>query len=254
MKLRLLSLLLLASAGFLTTSCSSWYGGIDDADALTGGVLPTEWDFDNFKYEQDNAPYNIVLDKFYDKRIPAAFITQPDDDIIVTYNPDTLPGRAPGYVRAVMESMFEQGSKPAERKVEVELRNVEMRIVTGNFASGRGGRYLVRLEAVARARDAAGNVLLKDKRYVVTHEGSRRLYEGRQLSERDDWKRMMTVTRFGVRELALQIGTDILQAKPNALIMTPTAPTEPATKPAVEQKPALPEPGLPPASTTPAQQ
>ena len=180
---------------------------------------------------------NIVFDlsRFVDRRVPEAFSTFESHMVLHTYNPDRLPGNAPAFIRAVMDETLginKDVPNPEVREVLFELRDIDMRILNGNFISGQFGRYYVRIEANVKVRNSQG-VVLVDKPYEMKLETIRQSFSGHQPSADEDWNDMSRTVKMAIHNLSFNIMNDTLHAagqqihagelKNNPQMLTPEA-------------------------------
>lgn len=159
---------------------------------------------------------NIVFDlgRFVDRRSPQSYSTFEPNIVLHTYNPDRLPGSAPAFVRAVMDETLgvnKDVATPDVREVFFELRDIDLRILNGNFISGPYGRYYARIEADVKVRDAQGTVLV-DKEYEMKLETMRQSFSGQQPSEAEDWNHMSRTVKMAIHNLSFNIMNDTLHA------------------------------------------
>jgi len=161
------------------------------------------------------ATTNISFDlsRFVDRRIPAAYSTFEPNVVLHTYDPDRLPGNAPGFIRSVMAEALitNDTTTPDVREVFFELRHMDMRLLNGNFISGEFGRYYVNIEADVMVRDGQGNILVK-KPYDIKYETARQSHSGRHLTTDEDWHYMTRTLKVTIHNMAFEIMNDTLKA------------------------------------------
>jgi hypothetical protein len=155
------------------------------------------------------------LSRFVDRRVPEAYSTYAPHIVLHTYDPDTLPGTAPAFIRAVMdETLAMDMNEPSNselREIFFELRNVDMRILNGNLISGEFGRYYTRIEADIKVRNSQGEVLL-DKPYEMELETMRQSFNGMQPDIDTDWHRITRTLKTAIHNLAFDIMNDTLES------------------------------------------
>jgi|TARA_Y100000782_G_scaffold41136_1_gene45610 hypothetical protein len=155
------------------------------------------------------------MGRFVDHRIPEAHSSYEPHIVLHTYNPDRLPGSAPAFVRSVIEESFNVNrdvANPQVREIMFELRDIDLRILNGNFISGKFGRYYTRIAADVNVRDSQGNVLV-DKPYEMELETIRQSFSGQQPSEAEDWNDMSRTMKLLLRNLSFEIMNDALNAQ-----------------------------------------
>lgn len=168
--------------------------------------------------EKGNLVFRIA--RFVDRRVPEAYSDYEPHIVMHTYDPDKLPGNAAGYVRSVMTESMTLDTQPVDPdtlEVFFELRNMDMRILNGNFVSGASGRYYVKVDADVMVRDGNGKIVLK-KPYEVKYETVRQSFNGGQVSIDTDWHDMIRTTRAAIQHLTFEVMDDTLD-KSNKTVM-----------------------------------
>ena len=157
---------------------------------------------------------NILFDlsRFVDRRSPESYSTYEPNIVMYTYDPDRLPGTAPAFVRSVMDETLgvNKGiTNPDRREVFFELRDIDIRILNGNFISGEFGRYYVRLEADVKVRDGQGKVIV-DKPYTEKFETIRQTFTGQHPTVDEDWNNMTRTVKMAIHNMSFNIMNDTL--------------------------------------------
>ena len=211
-KTGLLVLPLIASMGL--TACFGEYR--HDLIAANSSTFFKGYEERDEQMREALAGTDIVFDmtRFTDRRVPEAYSTYEPNIVIHTYDPDRLPGNAPAFIRAVMDETLginKNVSNPDRREVFFELRDVDLRILGGNFISGEFGRYYARINADVIVRSGQGKVLV-DQPYEIKFETVRQSFTGSHPTAEEDWHDMSRTVKMAIHYLAFNIMKDTLDA------------------------------------------
>ena len=137
-----------------------------------------------------------------------------DDDFYQTnivqhsYEAERLPGNATGFVRGKLSEALKTertAEKPENlRFVSMDLRDVDLKILHGNFYSGKLGRYYARVEGEVRISGNDDTVYMNE-RVSAEFQGNRQSFDGSQPDVKQDWHNMKLALMRAVDILALEI-------------------------------------------------
>jgi hypothetical protein len=166
--------------------------------------FPTLGDIDATQQQMQREGFSLKLTRVVDKRRPHAFTDLPEEENIDQVDPDRLPGNATGYVRSVLRQYFPTPNNATSLLSEIDLRDLKLRVLTGNLLSGEFGRYIVSIEADVLVRDQAGRVIYRDT-LTIEREARRVASAGRQPSTALDEKRMRILLEQVIQEVGLKM-------------------------------------------------
>ncbi len=224
-KNRRMNRLLISTRFFIPTMLAIALGGCfgeyrDNMAPATLGSVSKAYDVYVAEIEKKWKHEEIIFNfsNFVDRRVPSSMSTYKTGAVIHTYDSDVLPGQAPGYIRSVMEQIIqpdrESINQIEELQLAFELRDMDMRILEGNFISGEFGRYYIRVEADVKVSDNYGNILV-NKPYKVEYQTMRQAFSGHHPSIDEDWSNMMFSTRKAIKVLTYEIVEDTINGKTN---------------------------------------
>lgn len=152
--------------------------------------------------------YEIDVVRVEDRRVPGAFINDPEDNVLYEYRPDKLMRGVVPYVEALLGKYGFFGEDTAEDKAfigEVTLTELSTKIMTGNFVTGRFGHYQVHIRADVVVRNKKSIVIVNEP-MEITYTMQREAYTGRHPSTKQDEKRMMEAIENAFQAFAVEMG------------------------------------------------
>lgn len=136
------------------------------------------------------------------------------------YESDRLPGGATGFIRGRLEERLKTDRRVEENKnlrfVSLDLKDVDLKILEGNFISGRFGRYYARIVGQARVSGFDGTVYM-DAPVSAEFQGNRESFTGRDLGVDKDWHHVKLALLQAVDILALNLTQKLMDGKKGEL-------------------------------------
>lgn len=155
--------------------------------------------------------FSVEIVRFTDSRRPRSMESEDGDQLIYTYDPDTLMGGLSFQVPGMMGKYLSYRSKmPKHYKVEIDLKRMVTVIKAGTFWSGSWGRYHVDYEINVIARRPDSTIALQ-KSFTYSENQPRQDYNGRGPSKERDRSRMFDLTESLMRKAAEDIGWNLRQ-------------------------------------------
>ena len=125
-----------------------------------------------------------------------------------SYEVNRLAGNATGFVRGKLSEALktERVAEQQEniRFVSMDLQEVDLKILHGNFYSGRFGRYYARVEGDVRISGSDGTIYMNEP-VSAEFQGNRQSLNGSQPSVEQDWHNMKLALMRSIDILALEI-------------------------------------------------
>ena len=124
------------------------------------------------------------------------------------FEQDRLPGSTTGFIKGKLEDVLKT-DRPVQnnrnlRFVSFDLEEVDLKILEGNFISGRFGRYYARIDAQVRVTGFEGDVYL-DEPISTEFEAQRKSFTGRQPDSDQDWYNIQKTLLKATEALGLEI-------------------------------------------------
>mgnify|MGYP005839937879 CR=1 FL=1 len=138
---------------------------------------------------------------------PAQNIGYASEIVMHDIQVDHLPGSPSDFIRGKLEQVLktDRGAEVENiRFISVDLNEVDLKILEGNFYSGQMGRYYARIDAQVRVNDAQGERLMDDNVSAV-YQAQRKSFSGRQKGVDQDWHNIKKTLLKAVEALALEI-------------------------------------------------
>jgi hypothetical protein len=155
--------------------------------------------------------FSVELVRFTDNRRPRSSEFGPGETRFYIYEPDKILGGVDVRIPALIEKYLTY--RPRRDKnylVEIDLTELRMEVLRGNFISGSNGRYSIEMRMIATARRPDSTVILR-RGYKVIDTNPRKTYNGRSPSVEMDRAQLDTLAEAAVRKMAEHIGWDIRQ-------------------------------------------
>ena len=165
----------------------------------------------------DESPLRFKVSFVADAIVPNNQEAYQSEIVKHAYEADLLPGGITAFIRGRMEESLRTNRALSEaahtRFVSMDLKDVDLKILDGNFYSGKYGRYYARIEAQARVSGADGTVYLNAP-VKGEFQGNRQSFSGGGLSVKQDWHNMQLAFLHAIDLLVLDITQKLTQNEP----------------------------------------
>ena len=156
----------------------------------------------------EESPLRFKVTFVADAMVPGAGDFYQTNIVQHSYEADRLPGNATGFVRGKLSEALKTertAEKPENlRFVSMDLRDVDLKILHGNFFSGKYGRYYARVEGDVRVSGNDGTVYMNED-VSAEFQGNRQSFTGAQPDVEQDWHNAKLALMRAVDILSLEI-------------------------------------------------
>ena len=159
--------------------------------------------------------FSIEVVRFTDNRYPRTLERKSTEQVLDTYDPETLLNGITTRMPAMYEVRLAGRARlPRHYKLEFEVRRLETDILRGTFLSGGFGRYAIHYEVEVLARRPDSTVILR-KGYRFIDTKSRKTFNGRSPSLEQDQAMLVQMVEIAVQRTSELVAQDIARADSN---------------------------------------
>lgn len=200
----------LVGAAVGVTGCFGAYRG--DMTAATPESLHNKHTLKDLNAALAESPTRFKVSFIADAVVPGDDNWYQSNIVMHDYDIDRIPGGPMGFIEGRLEEVLKTARPTPERKnlrfVSMDVTDLDLKILEGNFFSGESGRYYARIEANVRISAIGGEVYL-DQPITAQYEGIRQSFTGRQLKPAQDWHNMKQALLHATDALALKITQEL---------------------------------------------
>lgn len=217
-RLFLVGSLMLGSAVVLSGCMGSYRSDIQGA---TPKSIHEKIAYNDLSGALEKSPLRFKISFVADAIVPGDDNWYESNVVMQDFEADRLPGGITGFIRGKLEESLKT-DRSAEnnenmRFVSLDLKDVDLKILTGNLISGKFGRYYARIDGQARVSGMDGTVYM-DEPVSAEFTGMRQSFTGRHPARDRDWHNMQQALLRAVEVLALDISQKLVKdEKDNAL-------------------------------------
>lgn len=152
----------------------------------------------------------IELINIADGRGPESFANEVNPDVILEYRPEKLTRALMPYLEATLKEKLAFTGQEADKTffAEYTLKDIDTKIITGDFWSGKYGKFRADLTFDVIIRDATSKVIMQ-KPITSTADVARKPIKGRQPSTDLDHQNMIKALDLGIKKIALFTGWEL---------------------------------------------